>query len=69
MEEILELQRAWSGFSSGLQSLWSKKKKRKEVKKEKQGCGGWERRSICSEGHKSERFTVFARPPNSLAPF
>ena len=26
-------------------------------------------RSICSEGNKSERFTVFARPPNSLAHF
>lgn len=36
---------------------------------EEEGMQDWKRRSICSEGNKSERFTVFARPPNRLAPF
>lgn len=39
------------------------------AEKKKKGTQHWKRRSICSEGNKSERFTVFARPPNSLAPF
>lgn len=50
-------------FSGGLSLLWKKEEE------EEEGMQDWQRRSICSEGNKSERFTVFARPPNSLAPF